>query len=60
MIIISFSFPLKMKPPDEFKDPIMDTLMRNPMILPTSGKVVDRDIICRHLLRYCTLSYTNY
>ncbi|XP_059145993.1 ubiquitin conjugation factor E4 B-like isoform X2 [Physella acuta] len=35
--------------PDEFKDPLMDTLMENPVILP-SGTVMDRAIIIRHLL----------
>ncbi|XP_058498859.1 ubiquitin conjugation factor E4 B isoform X3 [Solea solea] len=35
--------------PDEFKDPLMDTLMTDPVILP-SGKVMDRSIILRHLL----------
>ncbi|XP_068453629.1 ubiquitin conjugation factor E4 B isoform X1 [Clinocottus analis] len=35
--------------PDEFKDPLMDTLMTDPVILP-SGNVMDRSIILRHLL----------
>ncbi|XP_052213480.1 ubiquitin conjugation factor E4 B-like isoform X2 [Dreissena polymorpha] len=35
--------------PDEFKDALMDTLMREPVQLP-SGNVVDRPIIVRHLL----------
>lgn len=35
--------------PDEFKDPLMDTLMVDPVILP-SGTVMDRSIITRHLL----------
>ncbi|CAO1411011.1 unnamed protein product [Diamesa tonsa] len=35
--------------PDEFKDPLMDTLMVDPVILP-SGVVMDRPIIARHLL----------
>ncbi|XP_066297718.1 ubiquitin conjugation factor E4 B-like [Branchiostoma lanceolatum] len=35
--------------PDEFKDPLMDTLMDDPVILP-SGTVMDRAIITRHLL----------
>ncbi|KAJ8320744.1 hypothetical protein KUTeg_002331 [Tegillarca granosa] len=35
--------------PDEFKDPLMDTLMKEPVILP-SGTVMDRPIIVRHLL----------
>ncbi|XP_020620204.1 ubiquitin conjugation factor E4 B-like [Orbicella faveolata] len=36
--------------PDEFKDPLMMTLMRDPVILPTSGKIMDRAVIMRHLL----------
>lgn len=36
--------------PDEFKDPLMMTLMHNPVVLPTSGKVMDRAVITRHLL----------
>lgn len=35
--------------PDEFKDPLMDTLMVDPVMLP-SGVVMDRAIITRHLL----------
>eukprot|EP01087_Luapelamoeba_hula_P019356 TRINITY_DN6399_c1_g1_i1.p1 TRINITY_DN6399_c1_g1~~TRINITY_DN6399_c1_g1_i1.p1 ORF type:complete len:1181 (-),score=268.98 TRINITY_DN6399_c1_g1_i1:450-3992(-) len=35
--------------PDEFTDPIMGTLMQDPVILP-SGTTVDRAVICRHLL----------
>ncbi|XP_028308658.1 ubiquitin conjugation factor E4 B isoform X2 [Gouania willdenowi] len=35
--------------PDEFKDPLMDTLMTDPVMLP-SGNVMDRSIILRHLL----------
>jgi len=35
--------------PDEFKDPLMDTLMSDPVILP-SGCIMDRSIILRHLL----------
>ncbi|XP_035825781.1 ubiquitin conjugation factor E4 B [Aplysia californica] len=35
--------------PDEFKDPLMDTLMENPVMLP-SGNVMERAIIVRHLL----------
>lgn len=36
--------------PDEFKDPLMMTLMLEPVILPTSGKIMDRAVITRHLL----------
>ncbi|GMR36540.1 hypothetical protein PMAYCL1PPCAC_06735, partial [Pristionchus mayeri] len=35
--------------PDEFKDPVMDTLMEEPVRLP-SGTVMDRKVIMRHLL----------
>lgn len=35
--------------PDEFKDPLMDTLMTDPVQLP-SGNIMDRTIILRHLL----------
>ena len=37
--------------PDEFLDPIMGTLMKDPVILPTSQTVLDRTVIARHLLR---------
>ncbi|XP_014206273.1 ubiquitin conjugation factor E4 A isoform X2 [Copidosoma floridanum] len=36
--------------PDEFLDPIMSTLMLDPVILPSSKTVVDRRTIARHLL----------
>lgn len=36
--------------PDEFLDPIMQTLMLDPVKLPTSGKVMDRSVIMRILL----------
>lgn len=39
--------------PDEFRDPLMDTLMLDPVMLP-SGKVMDRAIITRHLLNSST------
>lgn len=35
--------------PDEFKDPLMDTLINDPVILP-SGVIMDRSVITRHLL----------
>lgn len=37
-------------PPDEFLDPIMQSLMRDPVILPVSRQIVDRPVIERHLL----------
>ena len=36
--------------PDEFVDPIMQTVMADPVTLPGSGQVVDRATIRRHLL----------
>lgn len=39
--------------PDEFKDPLMDTLMNDPVLLP-SGQVMDRAVIMRHLLNSST------
>ena len=37
--------------PEEFMDPIMGSLMTDPVVLPSSGKVVDRSTIARHILR---------
>ena len=37
-------------PPDEFLDPIMSTLMMDPVKLPSSRVTVDRTTIARHLL----------
>lgn len=39
--------------PEEFKDPLMDTLMSDPVLLP-SGKIMDRSTITRHLLNSST------
>lgn len=36
--------------PEEFLDPITYTLMRDPVILPTSDTIMDRPTILRHLL----------
>ncbi|GER45816.1 U-box domain-containing protein [Striga asiatica] len=36
--------------PDEFLDPIQYTLMKDPVILPSSKVIVDRPVIQRHLL----------
>lgn len=36
--------------PDEYLDPIMSTLMNDPVILPSSKVTVDRTTIARHLL----------
>jgi ubiquitin conjugation factor E4 B len=35
--------------PDEFRDPLMDTIMNEPVRLP-SGVIMDRFVITRHLL----------
>jgi len=39
--------------PEEFRDPLMDTLMEDPVLLP-SGKIMDRAVILRHLLNSST------
>ncbi|KMT17300.1 hypothetical protein BVRB_2g039970 isoform A [Beta vulgaris subsp. vulgaris] len=36
--------------PDEFLDPIQYTLMKDPVILPSSRVILDRPVILRHLL----------
>lgn len=33
--------------PDDFLDPIMSTLMTDPVVLPSSRKIVDRSTIAR-------------
>jgi hypothetical protein len=38
------------EPPDGFLDPIMQTIMEDPVLLPNSGITVDRSTIERHLL----------
>uniref|UniRef100_T1ISF9 Ubiquitin conjugation factor E4 B n=1 Tax=Strigamia maritima TaxID=126957 RepID=T1ISF9_STRMM len=43
--------------PDEFRDPLMDTVMEEPVILP-SGTIMDRAIIVRHLLNSNTDPFT--
>ncbi|CAH8596344.1 unnamed protein product [Dicrocoelium dendriticum] len=40
--------------PDEFVDPIMGCIMEDPVRLPTSGHIVDRKTIYRHLLNAST------
>src|SRR5699024_7198255 len=42
--------------PDHFKDPLMDTIMDDPVILP-SGTVMDRSVIIRHLLNASTAPF---
>jgi len=36
--------------PDEFLDPLMCTFMTDPVLLPTSGTIIDRSTITQHLL----------
>jgi len=36
--------------PDEFLDPLMCIFMKDPVVLPTSGTIVDRATITQHLL----------
>ena len=36
--------------PDEFLDPLMVTFMKDPVLLPTSGTIIDRATITQHLL----------
>jgi ubiquitin conjugation factor E4 B len=36
--------------PDEYTDPLMATLMEDPVILPISRQIVDRSTIMSHLL----------
>ena len=39
--------------PNEYKDPLMDTIMEDPVYLP-SGHIMDRSVIMRHLLNTST------
>jgi hypothetical protein len=36
--------------PEEYLDPLMNDIMNDPVMLPTSGNIMDRDVIMRHLL----------
>eukprot|EP00970_Alexandrium_tamarense_P017549 scaffold10021_cov193-Alexandrium_tamarense.AAC.1 len=36
--------------PDEFMDPLLSEFMNDPVLLPTSGNIVDRKTITQHLL----------
>lgn len=44
--------------PEDFVDSIMQTLMTDPVILPSSNKTVDRSTIARHLLSDQTDPFT--
>lgn len=45
--------------PDDFLDPIMSTLMRDPVILPSSQIVVDRTTIARYHYQKIMVTYKN-
>ena len=36
--------------PDEFLDPLLNCIMRDPVLLPSSRQICDRGVILRHLL----------
>lgn len=36
--------------PEEFLDPLTYTLMRDPVVMPTSGTSIERAVILRHLM----------
>ena len=40
--------------PEEFLDPIMQTVMKDPVTLPSSRQVCDRSVIMRHLMSEST------
>ena len=42
--------------PEEFLDPLLGTIMNDPVILPNSQVTLDRISIVRHLLRYVHFS----
>jgi hypothetical protein len=44
--------------PEEFLDPLMQTLMTDPVLLPSSKQIVDRSVIARHLLSDPTDPFT--
>ena len=39
-----------LEPPEEFCDPIMQTLIEKPVILPNTDTIMDKGVISRHLL----------
>lgn len=43
--------------PDEFLDPIMSTVMTDPVILPSSRITIDRQTIARYIYRYINSTY---
>ena len=36
--------------PDDIMDPIMCSIMKDPILLPSSNKIMDKSVICRYLL----------
>jgi hypothetical protein len=46
--------------PFEFLDPLLSTIMRDPVFLPTSSNIVDRATITQHLLNDETGEQTNW
>ena len=42
--------------PEEFLDPLLGTVMNDPVILPNSQITLDRTTLVRHLLRYLHFS----
>lgn len=48
--VLPFRFSLLSFASPFLTDPLMTTLMQDPVILPTSGKIMDRPVIARHLL----------
>jgi len=40
--------------PDEFLDPLLYSVMEDPVILPTSNNIMDRSTILQHLLNDAT------
>ena len=36
--------------PEEFLDPLLGSIMKDPVLLPTSGNILDRLTIKKHLL----------
>lgn len=41
---------LESSAPEEFLDPLLSTIMRDPVLLPTSNTIVDKSTISQHLL----------
>lgn len=46
--------------PLDFMDPLLDTLMRDPVRLPTSKTIVDRATIAQHLLNTDTGKFLKF